>query len=207
MLATLFIYTLNCSPCTASELTISRPADLRRARLELDGPGGSRSLRPVCNATDCGVNAIVDALHALKPGDYRSVWIVDGVRSNVVDFTIVAADPKTLPPVVIEEIDGRTLALYIGNTGAKSFEIPEQFFGAKLIVDGKPLTHQGPMLWGGFSSLGPGESFMGRIRLDDYRVPRGWRRIVAVLPNGARSAQLVRQPAASAASPSRRPRR
>jgi hypothetical protein len=133
----------------------------------------------------------------LSDGDYRAVWTVNGLSSNVVSFridhtfTVERAAPLVI--TLLEEVDGRRdptrILVQLTNKGSAAIDLPGALAGAELLADGVALPRNAPLLWAGPSLLLPGKSWGTLEELSGYGVPAGARR-VALRMAGATSAEI-----------------
>jgi hypothetical protein len=145
----------------------------------------------------------------LPDGDYRVVWRVNDMVSNVlslrIDHAFQVARAAPLVIALLEGADGRRdpaqILVELTNVGASAIDLPSALGGAVLIVDGVEHPRTAPLVWGGSSSLQPGRSWGTIEDLAGYGVPSGAHR-VAMRMAGATSAAID----VEGGSPSRSPR-
>jgi hypothetical protein len=112
---------------------------------------------------------------AIRDGDYRAVWIVNGISSNVVGFQIRSSkDNQASPALYIEPVSRINVSVhdmqisgYFRNDPAGVVRLMDLKSASILHIDGKPYPRM-PTLWIGFSSLSPGASWGFMLSPLDY---------------------------------------
>jgi hypothetical protein len=113
-----------------------------------------------------------------KDGEYRAVWTVNGISSNVARFQINSSgNLQSIPAFFIEKSERKTgsnqsevICAYFRNDGADVLSSFDLHISSILLVDGKPHKQRAIMfiMGGGNPSLSPGKTWGFCWELSDF---------------------------------------